>query len=89
MLKNAYLEENELKIINDAIISENLTVRDIRDITKNSKLNKKKKMETEAMEQDYDYINSRMSETNHSIRQQTRVLKKAMLCLRTHPKSRV
>ena len=77
MLKNAYLEENELKIINDAIISENLTVRDIRDITKNSKLNKKKKMETEAMEQDYDYINSRMSETNHSIRQQTRGTKES------------
>jgi len=76
------LEENEQKIINDAIISENLTVRDIRDITKNSKLNKKKKMETEAMEQDYDYINSKMSEPNDSIRQQTRVLKKAMLCLR-------
>jgi len=76
------LEENEQKIINDAIISENLTVRDIRDITKNSKLNKKKKMETEAMEQDYDYINLKMSEPNDSIRQQTRVLKKAMLCLR-------
>jgi hypothetical protein len=37
------LEENEQRIINEAIISENLTVQDIREITKHSKLNKRKK----------------------------------------------
>jgi ParB family transcriptional regulator, chromosome partitioning protein len=76
------LDKNEQKIINDAIISESLTVRDIRDITKNSKSNKAKKVEGEAMGQEYDYINAKMSEPNDSIRQQTRVLKKALLCLR-------
>jgi len=81
------LDENEQKIINDAIISENLTVRDIRDITKNSKLNKTKKGKSEAMGQEYDYgyytkISGNIIDANNdSIRQQTKVLKKALLCL--------
>ena len=76
------LDEKEQKIINDAIISENLTVRDIRDITKNSKLNKTKKVEGEAMGQEYDGYYTKISENNDSIMQQTKVLKKALLCLR-------
>lgn len=76
------LDENEQKIINDAIMSENLTVRDIRDITRNSKLNKTKKVESQAMGQEYDGYYTKISENNDSIRQQTKVLKKAQLCLR-------
>ena len=78
------LDENEQKIINDAIISESLTVRDIRNITKNSKLNKKKKVESEseAMLQAYDSYYTKISEKNDSIGQQIRLLKKALLCLR-------
>jgi ParB family chromosome partitioning protein len=76
------LDENEQKIINDAIISENLTVRDIRDITKNSKLNKTKKVEREATVQEYDSYYTKISKNDESIGEQIRVLKKALLCLR-------
>ncbi|MDP9288760.1 MAG: hypothetical protein M3P08_11260 [Thermoproteota archaeon] len=76
------LDENEQKIINDAIISETLTVRDIRDITKNSKLNKTRKVQSDAMGLEYDGYYTKVSENNDSIMQQTKVLKKALLCLR-------
>jgi ParB family transcriptional regulator, chromosome partitioning protein len=76
------LEENEQQIINDAIVSENLTVREIRDITKNSKLNKTKKVQSDAMGLEYDYASTKISENNDSIMQQIKVLKKSLLCLR-------
>ena len=80
------LDENEQKIINDAIISESLTVRDIRDVTKNSKLNKRKKVDNQAMQlqcDDYTQISGNIIDANNdSIRQQTRVIQKAQLCLR-------
>jgi ParB family transcriptional regulator, chromosome partitioning protein len=76
------LDENEQKIINDAIISENLTVRDIRDLTKHSKLNKRKKVEGEAMQQEPEISENITDSSNDSIRQQTKVIQKAQLCLR-------
>jgi len=80
------LDENEQKIINDAIISESLTVRDIRDVTKHSKLNKRKKVDNQAMQlqcDDYTQISGNIIDANNdSIRQQTRVIQKAQLCLR-------
>ena len=79
------LDENEQKIINDAIISESLTVRDIRDVTKHSKLNKRKKVDNQAMKQECDYTQlsgNIIDANNDSLRQQTRVIQKAQLCLR-------
>ncbi len=80
------LDENEQQIINDAIIGESLTVRDIRDITKHSKLNNRKKVGNQAMQQecdDYNGISGNIRDTNNdSIRRQTKVVQKAQLCLR-------
>jgi hypothetical protein len=81
------LDENEQKIINDAIISESLTVRDVRDLTKHSKLNKRKKVENQAMQKESDdyfaqIAGNTINANNASIRQQTRVIQKAQLCLK-------
>jgi ParB family chromosome partitioning protein len=80
------LDENERKIINEAIMSENLTVRDIREITKRSKLNRRKKVEGEAMQQecdDYTQKPDNVTDPNNDyIRQKTKVIQKAQLCLR-------
>ena len=76
------LDENEQKIINDAIISENLTVQDIRDITKHSKLNKRKKVEGESLQEELQISENIRDVRNDSIRQQTKVIQKAQLCLR-------
>jgi len=82
------LDEREQKIINDAIISENLTVQDIRNITRHSKLNKRQKGKGEEMRQEFDgyythkFDDSKTESNNDWIRQQTRVLQKAQLCLR-------
>jgi len=76
------LDENEQKIINDAIISENLTVQDIRDITKHSKLNKRKKVEGESLQEELQISENIRDVRNDSIRQQAKVIQKAQLCLR-------
>jgi ParB family transcriptional regulator, chromosome partitioning protein len=79
------LDENERKIINEAIISENLTVRDIREITKHSKLNRRKKGESGAMQQehdDYTMFGIVTDANDDYIRQETKVIQKAQLCLR-------
>jgi ParB family chromosome partitioning protein len=72
------LDENEQKIITDTIINENFTVRDVRDITKHSKLNKRKKV----MQQESQIYGNMTDASNDSIRQQTKIIQKAQLCLR-------
>jgi ParB family transcriptional regulator, chromosome partitioning protein len=76
------LDENEQKIITDAIISENLTVRDIRDVTKHSKVNRGKIVKDDAIQQEALISGNITDTTNDSIRQQTKILQKTQLCLR-------
>jgi ParB family chromosome partitioning protein len=80
------LDENERKIVNAAIMTENLTVRDIRQITKRAKLNKRSKIEREEVKQecgDYTQIFDNITDPNNDyIRQETKVIQKAQLCLR-------
>lgn len=83
------LDQKEQKIINNAIIAENLTVRDIRVITRHSKLSKIKRVRDKGIAQDEDYghythpfDNITLDRNSDSITQQTRLLQKAQLCLR-------
>jgi ParB family transcriptional regulator, chromosome partitioning protein len=83
------LDAKEQKIINDAIIGENLTVQDIREITKHSKLSKTKRVRDKGIGQEDDsgyythpFDNITLDRHNDSIIQQTRLLQKAQLCLR-------
>jgi len=83
------LDEKEQKIINDAIIGENLTVQDIREITKHSKLSKTKRVRDKGIGQEdvsgyytHPFDNITLDRHNDSIMQQTRLLQKAQLCLR-------
>lgn len=69
------------------IISENLTVKDIRDITKHSKLNKRNRVSDRGIgERDgnntYQFDNITLDRNNDSMIQQIRLLQKAQLCLR-------
>lgn len=80
------LDENEREIVNAAIMTENLTVRDIRQITKRAKLNKRGKIEREEVKQecgDYTQTFGNITDPNNDyIRQETKVMQKAQLCLR-------
>ena len=81
------LDEEEQKIINNAIVAENLTVRDIREITKHSKLNKIKRVRDNGKGEDdghymHPFDNITLDRNSDSIIQQTRLLQKAQLCLR-------
>jgi ParB family transcriptional regulator, chromosome partitioning protein len=82
------LDEKEQKIINNAIISEDLTVRDIREITRHSKLSKTKRVRDKGIGQEDDnghytqFDNITLDRNSDSIIQQTRLLQKAHLCLR-------
>ncbi|MFZ0510504.1 MAG: ParB/RepB/Spo0J family partition protein [Candidatus Nitrosopolaris sp.] len=82
------LHESEQKIINDAIISENLTVQDIRKITRHSKSNKRQKGKDEVKGQEcedyYPHIfgNTKLDSSNHSVTQQTKLLQKTQMCLK-------
>ena len=84
------LDEKEQKIINDAIIGENLTVQDIREITKHSKLSKTKRVRDKGIGHEEDdsgyythpFDNITLDRHNDSIIQQTRLLQKAQLCMK-------
>ncbi len=80
------LDENQQKIINNAILSESLTVRDIRDITKHSRLVRKNRKSEMGQEYGGYYTHTSDNDTvdakNVSIRRQTRLLQKAQVCLR-------
>lgn len=81
------LDEKEQKIINDAVIAENLTVRDIREITRHSKLSKTKRVGDKGIgEGDGHYThpfdNIILDRNSDSSIQQARLLQKAQLCLR-------
>lgn len=82
------LDEKEQEIINNAIIAENLTVRDIREITKHSKLNKIKRVRDHGNgENDHSHYahlldNITLDRNTDSWIQQARLLQKAQLSLR-------
>ncbi len=82
------LDEKEQKIINEGVVRENLTVRDIREFTRHSKLNKGKiarnKTITDELDDNYanTFRNAITDANNDSIRQKNTILQKAQLCLR-------
>jgi ParB family chromosome partitioning protein len=82
------LDEKEQEIINNAIIAENLTVRDIREITKHSKLNKIKRVRDHGNgENDHSHYahlldNITLDRNTDSRIQQARLLQKAQLSLK-------
>lgn len=81
------LDQNEQEIINNAVIAENLTVRDIREITRHSELSKTKRVGDKGIgEGDVHYTHLfdtiRIDSKNDSIIQQIKLLQKAQLCLR-------
>ena len=82
------IDEQEQKIINDAIIEENLTVQDIRQITKHSKLNKTKTAKRDRIGQEYDVYSTQIfsdpktESVNVSVKQEIIQLQKGQLCLR-------
>jgi hypothetical protein len=81
------LDEREQKIINDARINKNMTVRDIRDVTRHFKSNERQKGKGEGKRQELNGYNehrsnnSNIESNNDLIRQQTRLLQKTQLCL--------
>jgi len=80
------LEESEQKIINDAILSENLTVQEIRKITRNSKPNRREKGKELANAQGcqdwYRESNVQAKSKTRSVIQQIKLLQKTQMCLR-------
>jgi ParB family transcriptional regulator, chromosome partitioning protein len=84
------LDEHQRKIINDAIIGEKLTVRDIREIRKHGNLKRRRNVKSKLAENesDQDYyahtISGDMSNvtSNDSIKQRIKLLQKAQVCLR-------
>ena len=82
------IDEQEQKIINDAIIEENLTVQDIRQITKHSKLNKTKTAKRDRIGQEYDVYSTQIfsdpktESVNVSVKQEIIQRQKGQLCLR-------
>jgi ParB family chromosome partitioning protein len=86
------LDEHEQKIINDAIIGEKLTVRDVREIRKHANLKRRQKVKSELAEresnQDYyahtitENLTNATTRTNDTIKQRIKLLQKAQVCLR-------
>jgi ParB family chromosome partitioning protein len=85
------LDEHEQKIINDAIIGEKLTVRDVREIRKHANLKRRQKVKSELAEREsnQDYYAHTITEnltnatrTNDTIKQRIKLLQKAQVCLR-------
>lgn len=85
------LDEHEQKIINDSIIGENLTVRDVREIRKQANLKRRQKVKSELAEREstQDFYAHTITErptnvtsTNDTIKQRIKLLQKAQVCLR-------
>ena len=86
------LDEHEQKIINDAIIGEKLTVRDVREIRKQASPKRRQKVKSELaeLESSQSFYAHTMTErptkattsTNDTIKQRIKLLQKAQVCLR-------
>lgn len=81
------LNEEEQKIVNNSIIGENLTVRDIREIKRHANSNKMKEAIDQGMLVGENYStqsssNNEIELTTRSLRQQKSLLEKAHMCLR-------
>lgn len=74
--------ESEQKIINDAIISENLTVQEIRKIRRRSKTLKRRERSDDAIQDYYSFDSADVNSINHSIKKQTKLLEKTQICLK-------
>jgi ParB family transcriptional regulator, chromosome partitioning protein len=76
------LDEKDQRIVKDAIVKENLTVRDVRDITKPLKTDNIKRAKRN-IEKSYDTYPTGFEYVHDTARQQqTKILQKAQLCLK-------
>ena len=80
------LNEEEQKIVKNSIIGENFTVRDIREIKRQTNSNKVKEAAIDhgmtLVSEAYPTQSSNSNETARSVRQQKTILEKAHMCLR-------
>lgn len=76
--------ESEQKIINDAIISENLTVQEIREIRRRSKVIKRTERSDGEVQDHYSrsFGSADIGSNNHSMKKQTKLLEKTQICLK-------
>ena len=81
------LEEQDQKLVNDVIVNENLTVRDVRNITKSLREDNTRRSRRGRIEDGYDtnhtlMLNSSVENTLNSVKQKIKILQKAQLCLK-------
>lgn len=82
------LEEKDQKLVNDAIVNENLTVRDVRNITKSLRENNTSRARRGRIEDGYDTYPTNMLDSScfentlNSVKQKIKILQKAQLCLK-------